>query len=56
MFDWIHMQTPDGSLLDILRNACDLLSECDIKLPEVHYFRLPMVSILVKQNLIIFSI
>lgn len=30
------MQTPDGSLLDILRNAHDLLSQCDIKLPEVH--------------------
>ncbi|KAJ7959622.1 UTP--glucose-1-phosphate uridylyltransferase 3 chloroplastic [Quillaja saponaria] len=28
-------QTPDGSLLDILRNARDLLSQCDIKLPEV---------------------
>lgn len=29
------MQTPDGSLLDILRNAYDILSQCDIKLPEV---------------------
>ncbi|XP_002528323.2 UTP--glucose-1-phosphate uridylyltransferase 3, chloroplastic [Ricinus communis] len=28
-------QTPDGSLLDILRNACDLLSHCDIELPEI---------------------
>ncbi|XP_028792758.1 UTP--glucose-1-phosphate uridylyltransferase 3, chloroplastic [Neltuma alba] len=28
-------QTPDGSLLDILRNASDLLSRCDIKLPEI---------------------
>ncbi|XP_059457086.1 UTP--glucose-1-phosphate uridylyltransferase 3, chloroplastic isoform X2 [Corylus avellana] len=28
-------QTPDGSLLDILRNAHDLLSDCDIKLPEI---------------------
>lgn len=28
-------QTPDGSLLDILRNAHDLLSRCDIKLPEI---------------------
>ncbi|XP_050387165.1 UTP--glucose-1-phosphate uridylyltransferase 3, chloroplastic isoform X2 [Argentina anserina] len=28
-------QTPDGSLLDILRNAHDLLSECDIELPKV---------------------
>ncbi|KAF7816504.1 UTP--glucose-1-phosphate uridylyltransferase 3, chloroplastic [Senna tora] len=28
-------QTPDGSLLDILRNAHDLLSQCDIKLPEI---------------------
>jgi len=31
----IYMQTPDGALLDILRNAHDLLSACDIKLPEV---------------------
>lgn len=31
----IYMQTPDGALLDILRNAHDLLSPCDIKLPEV---------------------
>lgn len=30
------MQTPDGSLLDILRNAHDLLSNCDIRLPEVN--------------------
>ncbi|XP_061376575.1 UTP--glucose-1-phosphate uridylyltransferase 3, chloroplastic [Gastrolobium bilobum] len=28
-------QTPDGSLLDILRNAHDLLSRCDIRLPEI---------------------
>lgn len=28
------MQTPDGSLLDILRNAYDLLLQCDIELPE----------------------
>ncbi|KAH7537591.1 hypothetical protein FEM48_Zijuj03G0109200 [Ziziphus jujuba var. spinosa] len=28
-------QTPDGSLLDILRNARDLLSQCNIKLPEI---------------------
>ncbi|PRQ59485.1 putative UTP--glucose-1-phosphate uridylyltransferase [Rosa chinensis] len=28
-------QTPDGSLLDILRNAHDLLSQCDIQLPEI---------------------
>ncbi|GMN41255.1 hypothetical protein TIFTF001_010460 [Ficus carica] len=28
-------QTPDGSLLDIVRNASDLLSQCDIKLPEI---------------------
>ncbi|PNY05051.1 UDP-sugar pyrophosphorylase-like protein [Trifolium pratense] len=28
-------QTPDGALLDILRNAHDLLSPCDIKLPEI---------------------
>lgn len=30
----IH-QTPDGALLDILRNAYDLLCECDIKVPEI---------------------
>lgn len=29
------MQTPDGSLLDIIRNAYDLLSSCNIKIPEV---------------------
>ncbi|CAN8254491.1 unnamed protein product [Cochlearia groenlandica] len=28
-------QTPDGALLDILRNAYDLLTECDIKLPMI---------------------
>ncbi|CAN1172931.1 UTP--glucose-1-phosphate uridylyltransferase 3, chloroplastic, partial [Linum perenne] len=28
-------QTPDGALLDTLRNAYDLLSGCDIKLPEI---------------------
>uniref|UniRef100_A0A5B7BSI7 UGP3-like C-terminal hexapeptide repeats domain-containing protein n=1 Tax=Davidia involucrata TaxID=16924 RepID=A0A5B7BSI7_DAVIN len=28
-------QTPDGSLLDIIRNAYDLLSHCDIKIPEI---------------------
>ncbi|KAL5732899.1 hypothetical protein ACOSQ2_032591 [Xanthoceras sorbifolium] len=28
-------QTPEGSLLDILRNAYDLLSHCDIRLPEI---------------------
>ncbi|KAM7275795.1 hypothetical protein ACFE04_017661 [Oxalis oulophora] len=28
-------QTPDGALLDILRNAYDILSQCDIKLPEI---------------------
>lgn len=28
-------QTPDGSLLDIIRNAADLLSHCDIKVPKV---------------------
>lgn len=31
----IHMQTPDGALLDSLRNAYDLLSQCDIKIPKV---------------------
>lgn len=40
----IHVQTPDGSLLDILRNACDLLSQCNVKLPEVHPFRIPAMS------------
>ncbi|XP_010257085.1 PREDICTED: UTP--glucose-1-phosphate uridylyltransferase 3, chloroplastic isoform X2 [Nelumbo nucifera] len=28
-------QTPDGSLLDIIRNAADLLSHCDIEVPEI---------------------
>ncbi|KAJ0044774.1 hypothetical protein Pint_06554 [Pistacia integerrima] len=28
------LQTPEGSLLDILRNAYDILSQCNIKLPE----------------------
>ncbi|XP_057980825.1 UTP--glucose-1-phosphate uridylyltransferase 3, chloroplastic isoform X2 [Malania oleifera] len=28
-------QTPDGSLLDIMRNAYDLLSACAIKIPEL---------------------
>ncbi|KAE8726771.1 hypothetical protein F3Y22_tig00006230pilonHSYRG00017 [Hibiscus syriacus] len=28
-------QTPDGSLLDIMRNAYDLLWQCDIDIPEV---------------------
>lgn len=28
-------QTPEGSFLDILRNAYDILCQCDIKLPEI---------------------
>ncbi|KAF6164905.1 hypothetical protein GIB67_017108 [Kingdonia uniflora] len=28
-------QTPDGSLLDIIRNASDLLSLCEIKIPKI---------------------
>ncbi|KAI3809160.1 hypothetical protein L1987_25130 [Smallanthus sonchifolius] len=28
-------QTPDGALLDTIRNAYDILSCCDIKLPEI---------------------
>ncbi|XAR71908.1 UTP--glucose-1-phosphate uridylyltransferase [Bertholletia excelsa] len=28
-------QTPEGSLLDILRNAYDLLSHCDIRIPMI---------------------
>ncbi|KAJ4827906.1 UTP--glucose-1-phosphate uridylyltransferase 3, chloroplastic [Turnera subulata] len=28
-------QTPDGALLDIMRNAYDLLSDCDIELPKI---------------------
>ncbi|XP_038723026.1 UTP--glucose-1-phosphate uridylyltransferase 3, chloroplastic isoform X2 [Tripterygium wilfordii] len=28
-------QTPDGSLLDIMRNTYDLLSHCDIRLPKI---------------------
>ncbi|KAI8004688.1 hypothetical protein LOK49_LG08G00689 [Camellia lanceoleosa] len=27
--------TPEGSLLDIIRNAYDLLSHCDIKIPKI---------------------
>ncbi|XP_068644219.1 UTP--glucose-1-phosphate uridylyltransferase 3, chloroplastic-like [Aristolochia californica] len=37
---WRHMdkslhQTPDGSLLDLIRNASDLLSQCNVKIPEI---------------------
>lgn len=28
-------QTPDGSLLDVMRNAYDLLSHCDISIPKI---------------------
>ncbi|ONK77069.1 uncharacterized protein A4U43_C02F2790 [Asparagus officinalis] len=28
-------QTPDGSLLDVMRNASDLLSQCDIAIPKI---------------------
>lgn len=28
-------QTPDGSFLDVIRNASDLLSQCNIKIPEI---------------------
>ncbi|KAK9124580.1 hypothetical protein Sjap_014182 [Stephania japonica] len=28
-------QTPDGSLLDVIRNAADLMSHCDIKIPKI---------------------
>ncbi|XP_010554677.1 PREDICTED: UTP--glucose-1-phosphate uridylyltransferase 3, chloroplastic [Tarenaya hassleriana] len=28
-------QTPDGALLDVLRNAYDLLTQCDIELPKI---------------------
>nr|XP_016482783.1 PREDICTED: UTP--glucose-1-phosphate uridylyltransferase 3, chloroplastic-like [Nicotiana tabacum] len=28
-------QTPDGSLLDIMRNAYDILSHCEIKIPKI---------------------
>ncbi|KAK9283782.1 hypothetical protein L1049_012034 [Liquidambar formosana] len=31
----LHQQTPDGSLLDIMRNAYDLLTRCNIKIPEI---------------------
>lgn len=30
------MQTPDGSLLDIIRNATDILSDCNINIPKVY--------------------
>lgn len=29
-------QTPDGALLDMMRNAYDLLSKCGITIPEVN--------------------
>lgn len=29
------LQTPDGSVLDIMRNAADLLSHCEISIPKV---------------------
>ncbi|KAI8003694.1 hypothetical protein LOK49_LG08G00706 [Camellia lanceoleosa] len=32
----VVFQTPEGSLLDIIRNAFDLLSHCDIKIPKFH--------------------
>lgn len=38
------MQTPDGSLLDIMRNAYDLLLQCDIDLPEVFPTRVMTIS------------
>ncbi|XP_068669032.1 UTP--glucose-1-phosphate uridylyltransferase 3, chloroplastic-like [Aristolochia californica] len=28
-------QTPDGSLLDLIRNASDLLSQCNVKIPKI---------------------
>lgn len=36
----VHVQTPDGSLLDIIRNAYDLLVHCDIKIAEVYILNL----------------
>lgn len=42
------MQTPDGSLLDIMRNAYDLLSHCDIDLPEV--FPIRVLAILLPKS------
>lgn len=57
----IFMQTPDGALLDILRNAHDLLSQCDIRLPEVYICILACFMIfdsfsfsLVKYNFILY--
>lgn len=38
------MQTPDGALLDILRNAHDLLSECNIKLPKVYLLKISSIN------------
>lgn len=38
------MQTPDGSLLDISRNAHDLLSECNIKLPKVYLLKISSIN------------
>lgn len=33
----VHVQTPDGALLDVLRNAYELLSSCDIEIPKVFH-------------------
>ncbi|KAI0519281.1 hypothetical protein KFK09_006723 [Dendrobium nobile] len=35
MVDKSLHQTPDGSFLDVIRNASDLLSQCNIKIPEI---------------------
>jgi hypothetical protein len=36
-----YLQTPEGSLLDIMRNAYDLLSGCSIEVPMVNVPSLP---------------
>lgn len=42
IFSYKFVQTPDGALLDILRNAYDLLSPCNIELPVVRYINLQL--------------
>jgi hypothetical protein len=35
VYTLLALQTPEGSLLDIMRNAYDLLSSCNVKVPKV---------------------
>jgi hypothetical protein len=40
-----YLQTPEGSLLDIMRNAYDLLSSCCIEVPMVNVPSLPTLYV-----------